>query len=403
MSSIGEMDPDVSRMKLFEKASLTTTPGGYRLLASRVHNYDNGNLEQKGYVAFDLFVKNFSGTQYIETLDTLDEEAIYLTTDSIVKVALDGGVDGTGIENSVRVAFGQIGRVSGITTNQSTITGITCEPDPETHLPSVIGAVTGICRTAQIWEPNDTKHVANAISWYNTSCVKRINTTGTDVTKAESYSGTCGTVADTFAYDTYAVKADISSSDNVDIYDGADYNGYTGSSARLEAYDYFTDTEKGYLGVARPTFMTLAPNSITKVRVYIYIEGQDIDNYDFASIGKKISVAFGFTKERFTDDDIKYDENGGPNLDPNAADTTKPVITLVGNAEVTINEGEVYTDQGATALDDPGAVNITGQIETINPVNTAVPGVYTVQYIVSDAAGNYATTVNRKVTVVDIP
>ena len=52
--------------------------------------------------------------------------------------------------------------------------------------------------------------------------------------------------------------------------------------------------------------MTLAPNSITKLRVYIYIEGQDIDNYDFASLGKQISVNFGFTKERYTEEDVNY-------------------------------------------------------------------------------------------------
>ena len=69
---------------------------------------------------------------------------------------------------------------------------------------------------------------------------------------------------------------------------------------------YFTDTKKNLKGTARPEFMTLAPNSITKVRVYIYIEGQDIDNYDFASIGKQIKVNFGFTKERFTATDIDY-------------------------------------------------------------------------------------------------
>ena len=69
-------------------------------------------------------------------------------------------------------------------------------------------------------------------------------------------------------------------------------------------------------GVNRPTFITLAPNSITKVRVYIYIEGQDVDNYDFASLGKKISVAFGFTKERFYGEDIDYNGEApyGPDL-----------------------------------------------------------------------------------------
>ena len=54
----------------------------------------------------------------------------------------------------------------------------------------------------------------------------------------------------------------------------------------------------------RPELITLAPNSITKVRVYVWIEGQDIDNYDFSSIGKQITVNFGFTKERFDENEI---------------------------------------------------------------------------------------------------
>ena len=200
MSSIGDMDTAASRMKLFEKASLTATPGGYRLMASRVKNYQQGADEQDGYVVFDLFVRNFSGPQYLPVLNELDEEAIYLTVDSEVTVASEGGVPNTGIENSVRVAFAQIGRVSGFTTTPATITGITCEPDEE-GMPSVNGAVTGICRTAQIWEPNDTDHVINAISWYETSCKAR---TKADVTKEDSYGGACGAVADGLAYPTYA-------------------------------------------------------------------------------------------------------------------------------------------------------------------------------------------------------
>ena len=62
--------------------------------------------------------------------------------------------------------------------------------------------------------------------------------------------------------------------------------------------------------------MTLAPNSITKVRVYVFIEGQDIDNYDFASLGKKISVNFGFTKERYNGEDINYEGTPIPATNP---------------------------------------------------------------------------------------
>ena len=97
MSSIGEMDETSSRMKLYQKASLTKTAGGYRLMASRVANntttvpsYDWQYNEGKGYVAFDLFVKNFSGEEYYTENNVANKEAIYLTDDSVVKVAADG-------------------------------------------------------------------------------------------------------------------------------------------------------------------------------------------------------------------------------------------------------------------------------------------------------------------------
>src|SRR5574344_2582027 len=114
LSSVGDVDGSVSTLKLYEKGSLTTTKGGYRLLTSRVNNYtdNSGTISQgEGYVAFDLFIKNLSGTEYYPTNEPLNEEAIYLTTNSSVVVNSTNGKANTGIENSVRVAFTQIGRV----------------------------------------------------------------------------------------------------------------------------------------------------------------------------------------------------------------------------------------------------------------------------------------------------
>ncbi len=82
------------------------------------------------------------------------------------------------------------------------------------------------------------------------------------------------------------------------------------------------------------------------------------------------------------------------------SDTTIPVITLTGDATVTVEAGTTYSDLGAMASDSFDG-DITADIVTINPVNTAVPGVYTVTYNVSDATGNAATEVTREVTVVD--
>ena len=319
MSTIGEMNTASSRMKLYEKGSLTATAGGYRLLASQVDNFstqvDAGTeyVEGDGYVAFDLFIKNLSGEEYYVENNPLNEEAIYLTTNSAVTLGA-GGVQNTGIENSVRVAFAQIGRISAEIEDAARITSITCANNGTN---TDADYITGICRTAQVWEPNDTKHVQNAINWYEEACSTRKATpSGDTIEDDSSYNvGTaCGTVEDGTAYPTYVISKELTVGSNVDVYDGAAYNTYTKSidDGELVDLDTFTDTEKMLTGTARPEFMTLAPNSITKVRVYVYLEGQDVDNYDFAQLGAQITVNFGFTKERFTEDDVNHE---GPSTD----------------------------------------------------------------------------------------
>ena len=298
MSSVGIVNNTTSKLVMYEKASLTASDGGYRIMASQVEN--TAEKEAKGYVAFDLFIKNLSGEEYYTNYNPLNEEAIYLTTDSSVVVAESGGKQGTGIENSVRVGFAQIARVKADVTDTETITGMTCA--------SGQSGVTVICneRVATIWEPNDNVHVKNALNWYNKSCKARTES---------GFAGACASLADDQAYPTYAISTVIDDSvTTVDVYDGSAYNGYTGSGTYLTEFNYFTDSEKMLKGEKRPTFMTLAPNSITKVRVYVWIEGQDIDNYDFAQLGQAITVNFGFTKEKFTGTDVNYSPNGTATL-----------------------------------------------------------------------------------------
>lgn len=419
VSTVGEIDATANRMKLYEKGSLTATKGGYRLMSSRVPNYTEGS-NPDGYVVFDLFIRNSSGTEYYANYNELNEEAIYLTNDSKVKVGSTGVAD-AGIENSVRVAFAQIGRVEAPTTAQTEgddialIQGITC--NGQTGAQS--GGVTGICRTATIWEPNDTDHVANALTWYNTTCMER---TGADTSLAASYNvgeggaSTCNTVVNGQAYKTYAIGKEIKVENGVDVYDGADYNKYATDVASSYAdaiavpeeeqasngkylfpVPYFTDTMKLKTGVERPQFMSLAPNSVTKVRVYIYLEGQDIDNYDFASIGKQISVKFGFTKERFTEDDINYagpvlNQGEGPNAE---TDRTAPVIHFADgtNQNVTVAKDGTFTAPEVTSVTDNVSTIETSAVVQSGVVNTNVPGVYRILYEVQDEAGNLATEV----------
>lgn len=99
------------------------------------------------------------------------------------------------------------------------------------------------------------------------------------------------------------------------------------------------------------------------------------------------------------------DGAGSPNqagfmrfVDVFVADTTPPVITMLGSTPVTISVGDAYTDAGATASDNIDG-DITGTIQTVSTVNTAVAGSYSVTYTVSDAALNAATPVVRSVIV----
>jgi hypothetical protein len=65
---------------------------------------------------------------------------------------------------------------------------------------------------------------------------------------------------------------------------------------------------------------------------------------------------------------------------------------------VYICQGQIYVDDGATALDNCDG-DISGNIQVMSPVDTDVPGTYTITYNVSDDAGNEADEVTRTVIV----
>ena len=69
------------------------------------------------------------------------------------------------------------------------------------------------------------------------------------------------------------------------------------------------------------------------------------------------------------------------------ADTTAPVITLVGETALEIEQDSTYTDAGATAVDTvDGSITVV----TTGSVDTATAGTYTLTYTATDNAGNEA-------------
>ena len=79
-------------------------------------------------------------------------------------------------------------------------------------------------------------------------------------------------------------------------------------------------------------------------------------------------------------------------------DTTSPVITLVGEAVVTIEVGSNYDDQGATAKDSVDG-DLTSQIKVTGEVNVNKAGEYQLKYNVVDASGNKSVELTRRVIV----
>ncbi|MEN8885398.1 MAG: immunoglobulin-like domain-containing protein [Winogradskyella sp.] len=83
-----------------------------------------------------------------------------------------------------------------------------------------------------------------------------------------------------------------------------------------------------------------------------------------------------------------------------AADTSPPVIVLVGAATLNLVVGDAYNELGATATDNLDG-NLTNSIVIAGNVNTNIIGSYTVTYNVSDTADNAAAEVIRTVNVSD--
>ena len=76
---------------------------------------------------------------------------------------------------------------------------------------------------------------------------------------------------------------------------------------------------------------------------------------------------------------------------------SEPVITLNGESHITLNVGDTYTEQGATAKDDKDG-DISSKISITGSVNTSRAGKYTVTYSVKNSSGKIVTK-TRTITV----
>ncbi len=294
LSTNGMVDSSVSRLKLYEEISLASSNGGYGLVADRVSN--TGAAESDGYMVFDLFVRNGRGQAYDNTDDVTGAEEIYLTPISNA-VKYPASDTNHGVINSLRVGFFVIGRLKADGYVKNNLLNITCSGVPNVTATDFVSG----CSTDQnlasrrgytwnIWEPSHDSHTGALVTYFNNVCKNR------DSSNSGAYTSTpCSQISSSSVVNTYAVNSRITASDNVDIYDGL--NQYT--SAKLTEMITYKTSDALVTSNTKVPLLKLAGNSVSKVRIYVWLEGQDIDNYDLITGDSGVKINFGLTKDKF--------------------------------------------------------------------------------------------------------
>ena len=156
-----------------------------------------------------------------------------------------------------------------------------------------------------------------------------------------------------------------------------------GVDVRKEAYPCteYTDTNPNHVSAGRAYSDTSGSGWLQTTHYYATGSGDDLGTYTWNQVTVS-EIQPGY-----------YVKGSCP-----ATDTTAPVITLTGAADMTVAQGGTFSDPGATATDDVDG-DISSRIMVTGSVDTATVGDYVLHYNVSDNAGNAAPEKTRTVHV----
>ena len=239
-------------------------------LLNTVRAAEDRSTSAAAYIAFDMFLKNVSGSPNSDNLyfdeDTLidfdyekyeqiakeNEEYIGYDPDTGEEVVINESSEEImqsmeNIMNSMRIGIVKIGSVP-LKSTVNNIQNIKCN---------------NTCEMV-IYEPNSTLHSDASIE------------------KAVDYKITLE--KDT-AYPTYGVIAPGKSLVHT--------NGHEGTGVPLDT-EHFA-LQSSITSFTNPIFEI--PNGVTKMRVYVWIEGQDVDSLETSSKGAAISIALNLIKD----------------------------------------------------------------------------------------------------------
>ena len=195
------------------------------------------------YIAFDIFVKNRTGSP--------NPDNLYLkSTTSIIAADEDMEEEMLGLVNSFRLGVVKVGEAS-LTAPANEVQNMTCNND---------------CRSI-IYEPNSKEHTAMSIE------------------RAKKYDIE---LEDGFKFPTYALSRE---GGPYYVKESVSGSPYMNTNAPYLTFQDTITTED----LDQPLFPII--NGVTKIRVYVWIEGQDIDSLETNSHGADVNISIDFIKD----------------------------------------------------------------------------------------------------------
>lgn len=252
-------------------------------------------LKFPGYYAIDLFLRNSGLDTGKGDVQGTTEETLQLTQNSAVTVKTGGNAD-TGIQNTPRVAFALYNGSADVVAGKD----------------DVISATTGADKTIKdvaIWEPNANEHKDTIVTNYNDITWKTgdpagyLAATPTGEGKA-AYTGSeiIPTYALTSASATAGTYADLYN------WDGTTNSGLskqislqTATGGTDKVYNLFSvNTPESYVQTKNSsgtaTEFKMLKNTTLRIRMFVWLEGQDPDCVNYASHGGGIELNMGLCK-----------------------------------------------------------------------------------------------------------
>lgn len=236
-----------------------------------------------GYFAFDVFLKNNSKTD--------NDDELQLNYDSLLEI-LEADKSATGLQNTARVAFALYNGTADVMAGKDDILKQTAGIGA--------GAPTPYITNVAIWEPNSNDHVQYIVDNNN-----KITWNAEDAKKYASHELSSGGRGFdlTTQMPTYALKDSSIGAKIEDIYK---WDGNEKNVQKQNVLQTTKKSEKDYTikeGVQNlvsttdgTSKFTIPANKICRIRIYLWLEGQDVDCINYASHGGGVKVNIGLVK-----------------------------------------------------------------------------------------------------------